>query len=332
MEAPSEPGAAGDGTIEAPDNEPRKPRAVILVDRNVECVALLSVLATPAVRPAAFEGAVRLHDAHLVAAPANPMQFTLPQARAVLEFPHLQYIIYCTEDLMGHLAGAGRNQKNSLLIADQLAQVLKLHPDPVLVISFTTAGRSGHVLDAAGVVLGADTFLRSASEVRQHTGPLWTSPHFGVLRRSRLRKEHQTGLARVVPAATERFISAPVGAISSSGVLYMGPDVIAVTTVNAADSHVQEVEQEAMKDFRALWGREATAYSLDEVHGLVHELTEAPFLFVTGITHRAGDWDKGAGTKGCAQQHAAAYNASVALAFALPELDLMLRPVAPVTK
>lgn len=68
--------------------------------------------------------------------------------------------------------------------------------------------------------------------------------------------------------------------------------------------------------------------SLETTHGLIRSMSEAPFLFVSGITNRLGYLNQEQAPRSIAQNFAAAHNAGVALAWLLP---LIVRAVSPPT-
>ena len=66
------------------------------------------------------------------------------------------------------------------------------------------------------------------------------------------------------------------------------------------------------------------AKSLETTHGLIRAQTNAPFLFVSGITDRVGSFNDEVDPRSYAQNTVAAHNAGVAIAWMLPTIDATL--------
>ena len=60
--------------------------------------------------------------------------------------------------------------------------------------------------------------------------------------------------------------------------------------------------------------------SVETTHGVIRSLSEAPFLYVSGITDTEGLFDFEVTPRVYAQNHVAAHNAAIALVWLLPEL------------
>jgi hypothetical protein len=63
------------------------------------------------------------------------------------------------------------------------------------------------------------------------------------------------------------------------------------------------------------------AKSVETTHGLIRAQTNAPFLFVSGITDRVGSFHDEVYPRSYAQNMVAAHNAGVAIAWILPNID-----------
>jgi hypothetical protein len=69
--------------------------------------------------------------------------------------------------------------------------------------------------------------------------------------------------------------------------------------------------------------------SVETTHGLIRSMTDAPFLFVSGITNRLGYLNEEQAPRSIAQNFGAAHNAGIALAWLLPLiLQSVLSPTA----
>ena len=60
--------------------------------------------------------------------------------------------------------------------------------------------------------------------------------------------------------------------------------------------------------------------SLETTHGIVRLQSEAPFIFVSGITDRIGHFNEDVGLRSYAQNFACAHNAGVATAWLIPQV------------
>jgi hypothetical protein len=68
----------------------------------------------------------------------------------------------------------------------------------------------------------------------------------------------------------------------------------------------------------------AKAKSLETTHGLIRAQSNAPFMFVSGITDRVGHFHEEVDPSPYAQNTVAAHNAGIVLAWMLPNIDAAL--------
>jgi hypothetical protein len=68
--------------------------------------------------------------------------------------------------------------------------------------------------------------------------------------------------------------------------------------------------------------------SIETTHGLIRSMSDAPFLFVSGITNRLGYLNQEQAPRAVAQNFSAAHNAGIALAWLLPLIVQSIDPPA----
>ena len=121
-------------------------------------------------------------------------------------------------------------------------------------------------------------------------------------------------------SAESRFIAPPVApadpllALAGNGFISLG-----VVNVTNYDDYIW-ADRSAIEAFRQNASKEGQIGSNATTHGVIREIIDAPFLYVSGITDTEGKFSVQVTPKEYSQNTVAAHNAAVALYWILPDL------------
>ncbi len=119
--------------------------------------------------------------------------------------------------------------------------------------------------------------------------------------------------------AESRFLESPIGAARPPVIMLAG-NYVAVSDVNVPSyNDYTWADEAALAAFVSKEPHEVFG-SLETTHGLIRLRTNAPFLFVSGITDSIGHFNEQIAPRDYAQNFVAAHNAGIALGNLLPAL------------
>jgi hypothetical protein len=246
------------------------------------------------------------------------------EPRIIFECAGATIELWCLEELMN----PAENSSSSLEKARVLPGAINYAAAPDLVIAFGTAGSREGVHINGSVVIGRRVFIHDPRASTSDRKGMWTPPRPDQLIDSNYPKESLGKLDEQGRYAAEaRFIPCPVMPADPPMVM-LGNGFASLGVVNIinydeyfwadkeAEDSFQRVVAEAFKAANPV----AQIGSIETTHGIIRSASEAPFLFVSGITDTEGLFDYQVTPRVYAQNTVSAHNAGVAIAWLLPSL------------
>jgi hypothetical protein len=253
--------------------------------------------------------------------PENPS----PVPRAIFRFKNITVELWCISDLLEHLPDKGAFQSSSEQKAKVLPKIFRFGPTPSLVIALGTAGLPNDASSENGnVVLGTNIFMHDPHPGGSNLDSKWSAGPFDEIINSPLSPSTFSAMTQLDwGSVSNRFLPVPINQAASNRSLanYDNVDLVTVNVTNYAEYAV--TDPEIVRLFAHSFPAGA-ASSLETTHGLIRVQSEAPFLFVSGITDRLGHFDQEVTPRSHPQNTAPAHNAGVALAWLLPQIDAVL--------
>lgn len=239
----------------------------------------------------------------------------LPRMTAIVQDWNIE--IWCIQDLMNpKLSHSNTSEK-----ARVLPIIFNYGEAPKFVIAFGTAATPGSVSQNGCVTCGSKTFLYDPWKGVSGSESNWQMPaamnkviNSTISDRffDRLRlNEH------IMMMINDKIIRAANNPPIETRLIHdsEGVAISAVNITNSAD--FEWADREAIQ--AAATGGITRVLSVETTHGLIRVLSEAPFIFLSGITDRVGYFAQEAGY-GYRQKFIAAHNAAVAASWLVPEL------------
>lgn len=308
-------------------------RVLVIANKNWEASALMNVLLEAKACPERFPWPVRLNH------PLPPQSdWNRPQPRGVFQFQEathgrsqeVQVEVWCIQDAMDPSVSSSSTKEKMRVLPTLFGQQGDSHTTPDFVIAFGTAGFPDEVSCNGCVFVGANAFLYDPYEGSK-TGAdnYWHSDMTShvlppTLLSGGLFDPHPEIFDDLIRSQVEaRFIVPPMKPASQQH-LIVARDYTAVGVVN-----ITNYDDYAWADEKALHAFEATPEvaiekaklgSLETTHGIIRLQSEAPFLFVSGITDRIGHFNEDVGMRPYAQNFSCAHNAGVATAWLIPAI------------
>lgn len=224
--------------------------------------------------------------------------------------------VWCLEELMN----PAESSSSSLEKARVLPGALSYGPAPDLVIAFGTAGSREGVSANGSVVVGRRVFIHDPRAGAPDRTGMWTPPQPDQLIESALPARVFLQLDEQARYAAEaRFIDCPIAPAQPALVLASnGFASLGVVNITNYDEYVW-ADAEAVASFESS-AHAAHIGSIETTHGVIRSASQAPFLYVSGITDTGGLFDYQVTPRVYAQNTTAAHNAGVAIAWLLPSL------------
>jgi len=246
--------------------------------------------------------------------PAGPPQVT---PRLTFQCGEARVEVWCVEELMNPSV----NSSNTAEKARVLPAAMAWGEPPDLVVAFGTAG-SREGLNANGsVVVGRRVFLHDPYSADADRAGKWTPPRPETVIDSAL----PTDVFKKIPterkqAAEARFLAPPVAPASPMLVL-AGNGFVSLGIVNVTNwDDYAWTDKSGVEAFNRHASRLGQIGSIESTHGLIREMSDAPFLYVSGITDTVGLFDAQVTPREYSQNTAAAHNAALTIAWLLPSL------------
>lgn len=316
-------------SAKAAPNAPKK--ILVVANKSWEADPLVSAMLNPQLRPEpGFDdwtaGAAGLFSTFGGARPAGIQ----PCPRCTSASPRLSIEVWCIEDWM---VGANHSSSKAKM-AQALPVIFGKGPAPDFVVAFGTASFPDATPYNGCVVSGTNAYLFNpyrnppGGVIHDPTGD-WDDPakvgHLLTSDAGRavftlLNNSPSTRLSidtRLTPAPS--YGAAPPVFIPAG-------NYVALSDLNITnyDDYVW-ADPMALKD--CLRNNPSNPVgSVETTHGLVRSMSNAPFLFISGITNRLGHLNEEQAPRAIAQNFVAAHNAGIALAWVLPLVAQSLIP------
>ena len=222
--------------------------------------------------------------------------------------------VWCIEELMN----PAESSSSTLEKARVLEPLLATAPD--LLIAFGTAGSREGVAANGSVVVGRRLLVHDPRAAAPDRTRYWTPPRPDVVLDSAFPESGFRALDEQARYAAEaRLIPPPINP-AKPPLTFVGNGFVSVGVVNITNyDDYSWADRQAIAAFERL-GSGGQVGSVETTHGVIRSLSEAPFLYVSGITDTEGLFDFEVTPRVYAQNHVAAHNAAIGLVWLLPEL------------
>jgi hypothetical protein len=305
-----------------------KKRVIVVVNKWWECDPVVNVLLNDNARPASALGwpnplnHPRQRPDQNNLPPENPS----PVPRAVFNLNNTIAEVWCISDLQEHHPDKPNFQSSSELKARYLPRIFAGQTAD-FVIAVGTAGYPGVYSENGSVAVGTKIFIHNGHPNGENRDSNWSEGPFDTLLNSTLSETAFDQITTIEtspkPSVMDRFMVPPLNP-ASYGKLIARSDFAALGTVNVTKyAEYAEKDAETQKAFTDSHNI-SLARSLETTHGLIRKQSEAPFIFVSGITDRVGHFDDEVSLRSYAQNSSAANNAGVVVAWILPRIDNLL--------
>lgn len=304
-----------------------KQRIIVVANKWWECDPMMNVLLHEQARPAQLGWPVSLN--HPRQRPLKPSPETAPAPRAVFRMSSLDVEVWCISDLLEHLPDTADVQSSTEVKMRYLPRIFE-DKRPALIIAFGTAGYPDNATQNGSVVIGSKVFMHDAHPKGENPNSKWESKLFDAVISSGITAEQFNALTVIETSpkvsVLSRLIIEPLNPAPQT-LLLARHDYVAVGAVNVTDySEYAATDAKALAAF-AQNENISLARSLETTHGIIRCLSEAPFIFISGITDRVGHFAEEVAPRTYAQNFVAAHNAGIVLAWLLGRAnDLHTKP------
>jgi hypothetical protein len=306
-------------------------RVVVVVNKWWECDPVVNVLLNDNARPKTELGwPDPLHHPRKRPDQKNlPKDNPSPVPRAIFNLKNITAEVWCISDLLEDypdLPTKPNYQSSSELKAQRLPRVFT-GAAVDFVVAVGTAGYPSPYSENGSVVVGSKIFIHNGHPNGENPISNWKDGPFDQLIDSKIGQDTFNAITIIEtspkPTVLDCFMIPPLNP-TGNGRLIARYDHVALGSVNVTDyTEYTQKDDETLKTFTDKYNI-STARSLETTHGLIRVQSDAPFIFVSGITDRVGHFGEEVGPRTYAQNTSAAHNAGVVVAWMLPKIDLML--------
>lgn len=242
--------------------------------------------------------------------PAALPRFTFKCTDATVE-------VWCLEELMNPAESSSSAAEKARVLPAAIAS----GATPDLVIAFGTAGSREGLRINGRVVVGRRVFVHDPYESETDRTGRWTPPNANTVIDSDLPANVFRAISPESKHSAEaRFLPPPV-APSHPLLVLAGNGFISLGAVNVTNyDDIVWAQQSAVESFNNNASRLGQIGSIESTHGVIRLVSDAPFLYVSGITDTKGLFHTQVTPRVYAQNTAAAHNAAIALAWLLPDV------------
>jgi hypothetical protein len=297
-----------------------KKRVMLIANKWWEADPLCSVLFHDKARPCVFcdykiknYPSQRLPNQPSDLQPRDPVaipRFTFQCMDATVE-------VWCLEELMN----PAENSSSAAEKARVLPAAIAAGTTPDLVLAFGTAGSRPGLHINGCVVVGRRVYINDAYKAEADRTGMWTPPKANTVIESDLPVSVIQGISSESKHSAEaRFLPPPV-APANPLLLMAGDGFISIGHVNCTNyDEYAWSPQCAVESFNDNASRLGEIGSVESTHGLIRLISEAPFLYVSGIVTTVGLFNIQVTPRVYAQNTVAAHNAAIALVWLLPDV------------
>lgn len=225
--------------------------------------------------------------------------------------------VWCLEELMNPAENPSSAAEKARVLPAAIASGTK----PDLVVAFGTAGSRGGLHINGCVVVGRRVYIHDAYKAAADRTGMWTPSREDTVIGSDLPVSVMRGISSESRHSAEtRFLQPPVAPADPLRVL-AGDGFISVGHVNCInyDEYAWSPVR-AVESFNQNASRQGEIGSVESTHGIIRLVSEAPFLYVSGIAATVGLFNYHVTPRVYAQNTVAAHNAAIALAWFLPDV------------
>ena len=253
-----------------------------------------------------------------------PNQPTEPRPRDPAAIPRFTFKcmgvtveVWCLEELMN----PAENPSSAAEKARVLPAAIASGTTPDLVIAFGTAGSRPGLHINGCVVVGRRVYIHDAyNGVADRTG-LWTPSKEDLVIESDLPVGVIQGISPESKHSAEARLLPPPIDPANPLLVMAGDGFISLGHVNCTNyDEYAWSPQRAIESFNDNASGSGEIGSVESTHGLIRLVSEAPFLYVSGIADPVGLFNLQVTPRVYAQNTAAAHNAAIALAWLLPDV------------
>lgn len=232
--------------------------------------------------------------------------------------------VWCISDLLEHLPNTGQYQSSSQRKIERLPLIFK-GSVPDMVIAVGTAGFPSNVSENGSVMIGTGIFMHDCHPNGSNPNSQWNNGPFEKLLVSAMTSAQFTAVTKFDPTLQipNLLMTAVLNPAWKSRIL-TNFDYVGLGAVNVTDYNEYDQTDQATLDAYAAKYPMRNAKSLETTHGLIRAQSDAPFMFVSGITDRVGSFHDEVDPRSYAQNTVAAHNAGIAVAWMLPNINNMI--------
>lgn len=295
-------------------------RVVIIVNKNWETEPILGTLLNYKIRPKELPNPTRLN---------YPWTFSpgTGEPRAIWDnFQNVTFELWCVQDIMNSQWHPSSSQGKNI----ELPRIINYRSEkPDLVIACGTSGFGSETENNNGsVVIGTNIFIHNFHPNGENPKSVWDDPaKFEKLIVSKIDNSFFALLDYFTVKAMEERLLKPYLNPSDHIQIIASRDFLGLSTVNITDYKDYKTSDQIGMKAIADAGINLKIGSVETTHGVIRLQTDAPFVFMSGITDRAGHFDddvNGFDFKGNvkteSQNFSSSFNIGVCLAWLIPKL------------
>jgi hypothetical protein len=242
---------------------------------------------------------------------------TWPVPRAAFTLSNIAVEVWCISDFLEHLPDGPEYQSSSKRKIEQLPNIF-VGQKPDMVIAIGTAAFPSETSENGNVVVGTNIFLHNADPKNPYSN--WNGGPFDTVIDSALVQSAFASITSIDSAALDHFLVTPLNEAAKVK-LITGCNYVALGTINVTDPKKYSLADKETRDAYETKNDPEFSKSLETTHGLIRVQSEAPFIFISGITNRVGHFADEVNPRQYAQNSTAAHNAGVVLAWMIPKID-----------
>lgn len=314
-----------------------KKRVLLIANKWWECDPLLFALLNDNARPFDNNSHTsvlgwpnplnhpRRRPGKILQPPPEPPAIT-PAPRAVFSLSNITIEVWCISDLLEQYPDIPDYQSSSELKMHHLQSIFD-GPTVDFAIAFGTAGYPSNYTENGSVVVGSRIFIYNGHPNGENPKSNWQGGPFDTIIESRIGSADFNRITTIETSpktsVLDRFVVPPLNPVQTGNIIARH-DYVGVGTVNVTNySEYETKDSEALNACGAKFNI-SLAKSQETTHGLIRKQSEAPFIFISGITDRVGHFNEDVGNRSYAQNTSAAHNAGIVAAWLLPNINDLL--------
>lgn len=292
-----------------------------MVNKWWECDPIVGVLLHRDARPRNIpRWPTALEHPRPITNPSTPlMPEANPRPRLIFELAKVSVELWCISDLLTHLPDEPRYQSSSQRKVERLGLIFRGEP-PSLVIAVGTAAWPGDVTENGSVVVGTAIFMHDCHPNGNNPDSRWNDGPFDRVLPSSLPPNTFRKITTFASEVGDRLVASPLNPAWKARPL-VGYEFAGLAAVNVTDyGEYDRTDRATLEKFASI-SILRNAKSIETTHGVIRAQSEAPFMFVSGITDRVGSFHDEVDPRSYSQNFVAAHNAGIVIAWMLPNID-----------